>query len=673
MNASPNATLPRSPVDYSHVKALPDIWALAAEKFGSTVALHAPHQTPEVKLTYQQVHQAIQAFAAGLQALGVQPGERVALFADNSPQWFVADQGVMLAGGVNAVRSAQADRDELLFIYDNSGSAGLIVESIATLKRLLPAWGERSLGFIVLLSDEEMPEETPKEMLEALGGGDSGGPVKVLNYSRLLATGEAAQLNPTDRGGDAMATLIYTSGTSGRPKGVMLSHSNLLYQVNTVPSVVTPQRGERVLSILPSWHSYERTFEYFVLSQGCTQIYTSIRYIKQDFKRYSPQYMVGVPRIWESIYEGVQKQFREQPASKQRLVQFLLGASERYVKAKRVAAGLDLNHQSSSPLEKAQAALSAAALYPLHQLGNRLVYAKVREAVGGEVNYLISGGGSLAKHLDLFYEIVGVEVLQGYGLTETSPITNVRRPERNFRGTSGPPLNRTEIRIVDPQTRQLLPPGEQGIILIRGPQVMQGYYQNPEATAKAIDADGWFDSGDLGWVTAAGDLTITGRAKDTIVLTSGENIEPQPIEDACIRSPYIDQIMLVGQDQKVLGALIVPNLDALQQWASAEQKRLVVPEGCRLAGSDTLSAPASAGDGEESIELASEAVQSLLRQELNREVKDRPGYRPDDRIGPFEILIEPFTIENRMLTQTLKVRRPAVTDRYSGMINEMFG
>ncbi|MGF1513734.1 MAG: AMP-dependent synthetase/ligase [Elainellaceae cyanobacterium] len=653
MNQPSTVTRARSPVDYSHVQALPSLWKLAAEKFGSAVALHAPHQKPEVRLTFAEVYQSIRAFAAGLQSLGVQPGDRVALFSDNSPQWFVADQGVMLAGGVNAVRSSQADREELLYIYDHSGSSGLIVESAAALKRLQEAWGERSLPFVVLLSDEEPPE----------------GPVRTLNYGQMLALGKAAQLTPANRSGDDMATLIYTSGTSGRPKGVMLSHSNLLYQVNTVPYVVTPQVGERVLSILPSWHSYERTFEYFVLSQGCTQIYTSIRHIKQDFKRYSPQYMVGVPRIWESIYEGVQKQFREQPASKQRLVQFFMDASERYVKAKRTAGGLDLDNALPSPGQKAQAALAAAALYPLHRLGDRLVYGKVREAVGGQVGYLVSGGGSLAKHLDLFYEIIGVELLQGYGLTETSPITNVRRPGRNFRGTSGPPLARTEIRIVDPETRQPVPSGQQGLILIRGPQVMQGYYQNPEATAKAIDTDGWFDSGDLGWMTEAGDLTITGRAKDTIVLTSGENVEPQPIEDACIRSPYIDQMMVVGQDQKALGALIVPNLDALQKWAKGQQKRLTVPEDCRLPGHD-----APWGDDGESaeLELTDEAVQSLLRQELNREVKNRPGYRPDDRIGPFEILMEPFTVENHMLTQTLKVRRPAVMDRYSGMIDKMF-
>ncbi|HEY9706980.1 MAG TPA: AMP-binding protein, partial [Oculatellaceae cyanobacterium] len=278
----------------------------------------------------------------------------------------------------------------------------------------------------------------------------------------------------------------------------------------------------------------------------------------------------------------------------------------------------------------------------------------------------ISGGGSLARHLDNFFEIIGVEILGGYGLTETSPVTNVRRPYRNVRYSSGIPMLDTEIRIVDPETRKPLPAGQQGLVLIRGPQVMKGYYKNPEATAKAIDSEGWFDSGDLGWVTPQNDLVLTGRAKDTIVLTNGENIEPQPIEDACVRSPYIDQIMLVGQDQRSLGALIVPNLETLQQWADSQNLSLSLPAPVSHP-SDT-----SANKAQKAVDLDSQEVQNLFRSELNREVQNRPGYRPDDRIGTFRLILEPFSQENGMMTQTLKIRRPVVTERYRDIINGMF-
>jgi long-chain acyl-CoA synthetase len=225
----------------------------------------------------------------------------------------------------------------------------------------------------------------------------------------------------------------------------------------------------------------------------------------------------------------------------------------------------------------------------------------------------------------------------------------------------------TENRIVDPETRQPLPVGQQGLVLIRGPQVMKGYYKNPEATAKAIDSEGWFDSGDLGWVTPANDLVLTGRAKDTIVLTNGENIEPQPIEDACVRSPYIDQIILVGQDQRSLGALIVPNLEALQQWATSQNLQLRLPEQIREKETSNSSEAFRTA-----IDLDSKEVQNLFKQELNREVQNRPGYRPDDRIGTFKLILEPFSIENGMMTQTLKIRRPVVTERYRDIINGMF-
>jgi long-chain acyl-CoA synthetase len=296
--------------------------------------------------------------------------------------------------------------------------------------------------------------------------------------------------------------------------------------------------------------------------------------------------------------------------------------------------------------------LQAALLAPIHLLGDKLVYQKVRDAVGGNPKSLISGGGSLAKHLDDFYEIVNIPVLVGYGLTETSPVTNARTLDRNFRKTAGKPLPETEIKIVDLNTGKQLSSGETGLVLIRGAQVMQGYYQNPEATAKAINSEGWFDSGDLGWVTPENDLVLTGRAKDTIVLTNGENIEPQPIEDACLRSPYIDQIMLVGQDKRYIGALIVPNLDAVEKWANSQQPPV------------NLSQP-------EQI-INDRAIRELFRQELNREVQNRPGYRVDDRIGDFQLILEPFSQENGMMTQTLKIKRPVVYERYRDLIDRIY-
>jgi len=622
----------QSLVDYTNVESLPEIWTLAAKKFGNIVALHNPHSKPEVKITYSQLSEQIQQFAAGLQTLGVTYGERVSLIADNSPRWFIADQGIMTAGAVNAVRSAQADKEELLYIISHSGSTALVVEDIKTLNKLGESLNELPIKLVVLISDE-----IPSTELN----------FQVVNFSQLLDIGSNNTLVATKYSGETLATLIYTSGTTGKPKGVMLSHKNLLHQVKNLGTVVQPEKGDIALSILPTWHSYERSGEYFLISQGCTQIYTNLRSVKGDLKKFKPNYMIAVPRLWESIYEGVQKQFREQPAKKQSLVKFLLEMSQKYIEARRISQGLSLNHLHASVIERSQAKIVELGLLSFHKLGEKLVYGKVREATGGNIKHVISGGGALPGYIDNFFEIVGVEILQGYGLTETSPVTNARRPWRNLRGSSGQPIPGTEVKIVNPETRQPLPVGERGLVLLRGPQIMQGYYQNPEATKKAIDTEGWFDSGDLGWVTPENDLVLTGRAKDTIVLTNGENIEPQPIEDACLRSPYIDQIMLVGQDQRSIGALIVPNLEALAKWAQTQNNT-------------------------QKIDLEGKIVQDLFRQELNREVQNRPSYRADDRIGPFKLIEEQFSIENGLMTQTLKIRRHIVMERYCDIIDGMF-
>ena len=631
--------------DYSSLNSLPQMWDLLTNKFGNLTAVLDPHSKPEVSLTYTELNQKIKQFAAGLQANGINPGAKISLFADNSPQWLIADQGIMTAGGVNVVRSSQAEREELLYILQDSDSTALVVENINTLDKLRPDLDNLPLDLIILISNEELPADTSP---------------KTINFSQLIQSGENHQLQPASQTKDSLASLIYTSGTTGKPKGVMLSHGNLLHQVNHIYAVVQPEPGDHALSILPSWHSYERATEYFLFSRGCNLIYTNIRYFKQDLKKYKPHLMVGVPRLWDSIYEGVQKQFREKSATQQKLVNFFLGVSDNYLNAKRIAQGLSLDSLNASTTDKLLAQLQALLLAPLHSLGDKLVYQKIRQGVGGNVKSWISGGGSLAKHLDNFYQIVGIPLIVGYGLTETSPVTNARRLERNIVGASGPPLPETEVKIVNPDTGETLPPGKTGLVLIRGKQVMQGYYKKPEATAKAIDSEGWFDSGDLGWVTPMNDLVITGRAKDTIVLSNGENIEPQPIEDACIRSAYIDQMMIVGQDQKSLGALIIPNLDALQKWATEQNLSFNVP-----------SPDVSQSEIEQS-DLYSKPVLDLFREELNREVQNRPGYRADDRIGPYELILEPFSQENGMMTQTLKIKRPVVRERYQDMIDRMF-
>ncbi|MFN9174090.1 MAG: AMP-binding protein, partial [Synechocystis sp.] len=325
------------PNEYAAIQSLPEVWAITTKHYPEIIALNDPHNKPATTWTYAELFQRLQAFAAGLQHLGLTPEQCIAIFADNSPRWFIADQGSMLAGAVNAVRSAQADRQELLYILQDSGSRALIVENQQTLKTLAIDPEDFPLNFIILLSDEDPDPQSA---------------IKQLNFKQLLELGQNLLLKPINKTANDLATLIYTSGTTGKPKGVMLSHGNLMHQVRELDAVIVPHQGDHVLSILPSWHSFERSAEYFLLSRGCTLTYTSIRHFKNDLKHIKPHHMVGVPRLWESLYEGIQKTFREQNANQQKLINFFFSISQKYILANRIAENCSLSHLHISALER---------------------------------------------------------------------------------------------------------------------------------------------------------------------------------------------------------------------------------------------------------------------------------------------------------------------------------
>ena len=656
-------------VDCSNLRSLPELWPVVAERFPNTTALYEPHREPEVRLTYAELERQIRQFADGLQGLfglrsadpasettGEEPEAdrlptRVALFANNSLRWLLADQGILATGACNVVRGADADPAELGYILQDSGSIGLVADSPALLEKLRSHLPESAVAWVVLL-DGDTPEFD----------------IPVKTFAQVMERGAEATFQPPKLQKSDLATLLYTSGTTGRPKGVMLSHGNLLHQIEMLSLVFAPAHGTRVLSILPTWHVFERSCEYIMLSQGCTQIYTNLRFFKKDLRAIAPQLIVGVPRLWESLYEGVMKSLREQPPGKQRFARLCLDNSMRYVEARRVVRQMTLAAKSASLGDRLVKALEILLRLPLHAIARRLVYRKILEATGGALDVVVSGGGALAMHVETFFEAMGIGVQVGYGLTETSPVLTVRRAWHNRRGAAGQPVAGTELRIVDPETRRPLPKGQVGLVLARGPQIMGGYFRKPEATQKAIDPDGWFDTGDLGRIVGDTELVLTGRAKDTIVLTNGENIEPQPIENACIRSPYIEQIVLVGQDRKYLGALIVPNLEAIAQRVAEENLCLQLP--------DSGDAPAEPSPAETNplpkIDLKHELVQNLIRRELEREVRDRPGFRPDDFIRTFQFVLEPFSPQNGLMTQTMKIKRPAIAERYRDAIENMY-
>ena len=601
------------------------------------MAVDAPHAAHPERLSYQELAERIDQASAAFRSLKIVSGDVVGLFAENSPRWLVADQGLMRAGAIDAVRGAAAPVEELRYILEDSAAVALVVQNSDLLQRLqLPAELQDRLRFVLVL--------------------EGSAPAGALEFDVFLGLADGQEAPDPFTGRDrasapaTTATILYTSGTTGRPKGVPLTHANLLHQMRSLACVTRPEPGSPVLSVLPIWHSYERSAEYYFFSCACSQNYTTIKQLKKDLPRVKPVIMATVPRLWEAVQAGFEDAVKTFPAPRQRLLRAALGNSTAYTLARRRSR--DLMIQPLRKRDRLRAAAEASRRWPAHALASKLIWPKLRQQLsGGALRYPINGGGAIAPHVDAFFEAVGIELLVGYGLTETSPVVSCRRPWRNIRGSSGLPLPDTEFRIVDAESRKPLGFRERGVVLVRGPQVMGGYLGKPEATAKVLDADGWFDTGDLGMLLPDGSVVLTGRAKDTIVLSSGENIEPGPLEEALVSSPLIEQVMLVGQDERQLGALVVPRADAVKAWASSQ--------GCD-PGDDLGGHP---GD---------QRLLKLLRGELNRLLADRAGSRADERLAGVA-LVEPFSIENGLLTQTLKQRRDRITERDRSSIESVYG
>jgi len=630
--------------DWSALQGLDQLWPELERQYGDAVALVAPHDSEDKQtVSFSALRQRIDQAAAGFAALGLGGGEVVALFAENGPRWLVADQGLMRCGAANAVRGSSAPVEELRYILADSGSVGLVVESAALLARLgLDGEACQRLRFVVLLEGEAPAAPGPANL-------------PCLSWTSFMAQGAAAPPPAAPSGGEGrLATLLYTSGTTGEPKGVPLSHGNLLHQVRSLGALVDPKPGDEVLSVLPIWHAYERSVEYFLLSCGCRQTYTTLRHFKNDLQRVRPHYMVSVPRLWEAILSGFEDALAAMPPGRQRLLRAALANSRAFHTARRTAR--DLTLAPEAPAKRQRAQVESLARWPAEALAAAQLWPRMRQQlVGGRLRTAISGGGALAPYVDGFFEAVGIELLVGYGLTETSPVLTCRRQWANRRGSAGQPLAETSLRIVDPESRQTLAIGERGLVLARGPQVMAGYWGKPEATAKVLDGEGWFDTGDLGLLLADGTLVLTGRAKDTIVLSSGENIEPGPLEDALAALPMVEQVMVVGQDRRQLGLLLVPKAEALAAWASAQG----------LPGSKGSEA------GEAGPVPADPALLKALSREFNRVLAARAGSRPDERLAGVAV-VAPFTIENGLLTQTLKQRRDRIAKRDEAAIEAIY-
>ncbi|MBL8018489.1 MAG: long-chain fatty acid--CoA ligase [Leptospirales bacterium] len=631
------------------MKNLAEIIAHSAREFASLPAFATRKTgTREFEtITYSELHAGAMALAAALIDLGLSAREHVGLFCDNRREWILADLAIILSGAADVPRATDVTDHDISHIVPHSDMKILFVENRGLLDRILrnPAASAALSGIILI--EGQLPDIDRKP-----------GEPRLFTFSGLLEKGrrlgEGGVRQVLDRISaikpDDLFTLIYTSGTTGTPRGVMLTHANIVSQISRIPISIDP--SDRILSILPVWHIFERVFEMIALARGCCTFYSSVRTLRDDLAIVKPTFMASAPRLWESIYQGVRTNVDKAPNVRRKLFSVATGVAGLVLSAKRRIRGTQLEDQSGIMVRLPGIIWSAIFLiliYPLFLLLDRIVLAKIRSATGGNLRGSCSGGGALPYHVDLFFNAIGIPVLEGYGMTETSPVISVRTFERLVPGTVGPIFKDTEVRILDLQTGNLLFSTEAGApkvryakgeIHVRGPQVMKGYYKDPEATARVL-RDGWMNTGDLGIMTWNDCLKIVGRSKETIVLLSGENVEPVPIENRIQQSPFVTACMVVGQDQKFLGVLVVPALDRFE--------------------------------GLESYEAASRDERALatIRSEVKRLVDAEAGFKVFERIGDVRLLPRPFEVGDE-LTAKLSIRRHIVTEKYAKLIAEMY-
>lgn len=594
-----------------YIETLPALFADTQKRNAEMVAFYAKKEGKWQGLTYRDLRDVTENIAMGMEALGLKKGDRIAIQSENRPEWIMTDFACAHFGIVSATIYPTLVEKQVEYILKDSGAKAVFASTEEDVKKVLAVRKNLpELQHIIVFDSFESDDPMIMTFLDLSGKGEA---YKASVDFTLESRG-------AERQKDDLWTIIYTSGTTGMPKGVMLSHFNISTNIQAAQATLHFKSGSRWLSFLPLSHSLERVGVHMSFWVGSTTYFAEgILKVPENLKEAKPHYLVSVPRLYEKIYAKVLDGIGQSSPLKQKI----------FFWAKNVGSVVarDFIQKGKEP--------SGFTGFK-YRLANKLVLSKVMDAFGGHFVFGISGGAPLPRVIGEFFASAGIVILEGFGLTETTPVTNVTPRDHIKFGKVGPTLPDVEMKIA-----------EDGEILFRGPNIMQGYWKNKAATREVIDEDGWFHSGDIGVIDEDGFLQITDRKKNIIVTSGGKNIAPFQIENVLSKSRYIDQIVVIGDRRNFLAAAVVPAQEAVELWAKAS--------GIQYTSWDDL--------------REKPEVYALIDKDIQHLQEEFARY---EKIKKFFIPPKPFTIEGGELTPSMKIKRKVVEEKYRKEIDNLY-
>ncbi|MCR4790188.1 MAG: long-chain fatty acid--CoA ligase [Treponemataceae bacterium] len=630
---------------------LPKIIRNLNKTFPDVVAQYAKDEKKEFQpVTFAQLWDFQLSVAGGLLNMGIKRGDHIGIISDNRKEWFQTSMGIMSLGCADVPRGCDATEKDISYILSTADCEVVFAETSNQVKKIMSV-KDQIPSLKTLIVYDEITEDAEKAAKD--------GKVKLLSYQELVASGkeyrkahEGLVEAEIDKGnGEEIATIIFTSGTTGEPKGVMLVHRNFISQLDYLDENIYCEPGDKCLLVLPVWHVFERLCEYVIISQASALCYSKPvgSILIQDLAKINPQIFPAVPRVFEALYDGIYKAMKKVGGATFGAFKFFVGVGKFHCRLDRAM------FRKNARLKNDHIFLKWIGFFlpwlftlPLYKLGDKLVFSKIRAKMGDRFHIGVAGGGALPPAIDEFFWTVGICLVEGYGLTETAPVVAVRVVKKPVFGTIGPSIAGVDVRIVD-DNGNVCDTGVLGEVQVKGPIVMKGYYKRDDLTAQVIDKDGWFSTGDIGFMTINKEICLRGRKKDTIVLRGGENVEPLPIEQKINESHYISTSVVVGQDERSLGALIIPVKDEI--LAYAKENGIEYKEYEDLA--------------------QSEAIHKLLETEISSRVNSKTGFKPFERIGNFVVLTKDFEVGVE-LSAKQEISRYKIATIYAKEIKKLF-